>query len=210
MALNSDGQNSAHFDRRLALRCRGRFAPAAPLAEKEKAVQTYSWEGADRDTPEQFLAFSKAYLRAARVICRDLIENPDEHTYENGCACMFNARLSVELFLKATLFKANSSTQLSHDIDALFAQFKAAYVGDAYAWHPPFIVEVLGASSESEQLDWMKTHKKEYKQDQALRYPRSRDMQLWQHVVAFSATEFQNELNQLASDVARLESEIFS
>ena len=67
--------------------------------------------------PERFLEYAFAYLDSARVLCDQLIKKPGEVTYARGNACTFNARLAVELFLKASILKKYPSMKLHHLIE---------------------------------------------------------------------------------------------
>ena len=170
----------------------------------------YSNEVNDLPISESYLEYSDAYLFSAITICNALIENPDQLTYTRGCACIFNARLSVELFLKAALIKKNPNNQSYHAIEKLGSLYKKNYPEPQYHWDIPFMVEVLGASSEEEKEQITAEHIKEMPHDQFLRYPTNKSGKPWKVADAFSARGFMEVLNVIQADMQRLKHAIFS
>lgn len=120
--------------------------------------------------PEKHLELSKAYLFAAKVVCKKQEKAPESETYEKRCACMFNARLSIELFLKAAILKKDSNIKLHHVIETLAEKYKQLYPAIKYEWEVPFTVEVLGVDDKEESDKIANEHLKEYPQDQIFRY----------------------------------------
>jgi hypothetical protein len=116
------------------------------------------------------LHYAIEYLEVAKILCDHLIKNPEIETYALGSACMFNARLAVELFLKAAILRKDMNARLHHILEELGEEYKAAYPGNDFYWDIPFTVQVIGYEGvEKEQI--IKNHTKESPLDQALRYP---------------------------------------
>ena len=169
-----------------------------------------SWDSDNLTVPQKHLSLSEAYIQASIILCTELVKDPDTETYEKGCVVMFNARLGVELFLKAALLKINPGTKLHHDIDSLALEYSRLYPEDTFRWSIPFTSEKLGAKSKEELNESRKRLRQEYPQDQALRYPINKQKEEWAALSVFSAIEFMPIVMQVKSDVSRLKVAIFS
>lgn len=173
-------------------------------------MTVYSTEIRDLSISESYLEYSDAYLFSAITICNALIKNPDKLSYTRGCACIFNARQSVELFLKAALIKKDPNNPSHHVIEKLASLYTKNYPEPQYHWDIPFMVEVLGTSSEEEKNQITAEHIKEMPHDQFLRYPTNKRGKPWGVVDSFSARCFMKVLNGIQADMQRLKHAIFS
>ena len=158
---------------------------------------------------EQHVLNAEAYLYSSKLICQSMIDNLDFNTYSLACSCMFNARLAVELFLKAALIEKRDNIKLTHVIEELRDEYRRVYPDSRYSWDVPFCLEVYGYKEEDIPSVIKKSVKK-HPQDQMLRYPMGRDRKEWGVYSTFSAKEFIVELNKIENDFNRLKYEIFS
>ncbi|GGK78002.1 hypothetical protein GCM10007941_30110 [Amphritea balenae] len=169
-----------------------------------------SWDSDHLDIPERHLKFSEAYLHSARVLCENLVRLPASETFETGCACLFNARLAVELFLKAALLKKDPNIRLHHVIEELRDEYNKHYPESEFFWDIPFTVEILGARSQEEKEVMHREHLKSYPQDQVLRYPMNRQREPWEAAAQFSAPAFLINLDTIEADFQRIRGVIFN
>lgn len=93
-----------------------------------------SWDLDHMDIPARCLNYAAAYLEAAKVLCNHMIAAPEIETYALGSACMFNARLAVELFLKATILRKNKDASLHHVLEKLGIEYHLLYPESEYSW----------------------------------------------------------------------------
>ncbi len=160
------------------------------------------------EMPEKFLEYATAYLESAIVLCDQLIKNPSDVTYARGNACMFNARLAVELFLKASLLKKDPNADLHHVIERLRHEYARNYTEPRFHWVVPFTAQVVGGEAENNgQI--VKEHLKKNPPDQSLRYPMNKNREPWEGSGSFDAASFMRLLQTIKHDMGRLRPEIF-
>jgi hypothetical protein len=162
------------------------------------------------DTSNLFFEFSNAYLMAASVIVNHVINSPPINMDVAGSACMFNARLGVELFLKGAIVLKNPSARLTlHHLEYLRNEYRSLYSDPKYHWDVPFTVQFIGDSeSESKREKDLEKHLRERPLDQVFRYPIDNKGRPWERVSGFQQIWFRDFIAQIISDVQRLKKEI--
>ena len=160
------------------------------------------------EMPERFLEYAFAYLDSARVLCDQLIKNPSEVTYARGNACNFNARLAVELFLKASILKKDPNMDLHHVIEHLRDVYARQYVEPRFHWDVQFTTRVIGGEAAANERI-VKEHLKKNPPDQRLRYPMNKRREPWEESGTFDASNFMLVIQAIERDMVRLKQEIF-
>jgi HEPN domain len=173
-------------------------------------MPVYSFDIDNLSIPERHLNYSEAYLYSSKILCENLIRKPEQETYSKGCACMFNARLSVELFLKAALLKKDPNIKFHHVIDKLAILFKQHYPEKEFEWDVPFTIIVSGVDNDEKKAKMIKRHTNKQPQDQIYRYPIGKNKEPWDGVEQFSASAFISFVNEIENDMNRLKRAIYS
>ena len=160
------------------------------------------------DVPERFLEYAFAYLESAKILCDHLVKNPSEETYARGNACSFNARLAVELFLKASILKKDPNLDLHHVIERLRDEYVRHYTEPRFHWNLQFTTRVIGGEAAANgQI--VKEHLKKNPTDQRFRYPVNKQSEPWDGSGTFNASNFISTLQKIEQDMIRLRQEIF-
>lgn len=167
----------------------------------------------------QFLAFSEAYLEAAKQLCGALAACPADSSFPKGAVVMSVTLHGIELFLKAAILEKAPTEQFSgnvgHDLERLHKRYANLYPGKKYAFEAPFRTEelVLG-DPDPHIIEDLKRRLAEHKRatpaDQLHRYPRDSAGNLWEGFYSFEASSFAGEIGQVQKDILRLKDIIFS
>src|SRR5690554_1552451 len=141
-------------------------------------------------TADKFFGLSAAYLSAADKLAKhNSVELRSEIDYV-GSACMFNARLGVELFLKGMIVLRDPSAKVgTHVLERLAPKFREIYPGNEFNWSIPFTVQVVGGS-EQERAEAIRETIRNRPLDQVFLYPTDCKGRAWELLVDFSPSWF--------------------
>ncbi|MFA5572777.1 MAG: hypothetical protein WDA42_06695 [Candidatus Bathyarchaeia archaeon] len=156
------------------------------------------------ETADKFFGLSEAYFSAAEELARRYaIEHLQEPNYI-GSACMFNARLGVELFLKGMIVLRDPSAKVgTHVLEKLAPVFVGLYPESECAWSVPFTVQVIGGT-EDERSTAVEELIKNRPLDQVFRYPTNNAGQPWELVTNFNFSWFVQFLSGIIQDIKRI------
>jgi len=153
--------------------------------------------------PEQFCAFSEAYLDSAYRLCKILKISTRKRTYPRGAVVQFLTFHAVELFLKAAILNKYPNEGLHHDLEHLKKRYNALYPGKKFNFDVPFKpTSYLGF--EPHEIEPVKIP-----QDQLNRYPISKGFEVWEGAIGFKPESFLLVIERLKSDFDRISEMIF-
>lgn len=155
---------------------------------------------------DQYRSLADGYLFVAIKACEILVADPSQVTYSRCSACYFNARLSVELFLKALIHKQQGSVDVSHHIEKLRDRVLILYPELTDIWDIPFCTEFLGFYDLQKAQD---RFLKDYPIDQVLRYPTNKSGSVWSGVMIIEPGTFLQFLTKIQSDILKVSSSVF-
>ena len=162
-----------------------------------------NWEIDQRPIPEQFRAFSEAYLDSAYRLCKILKISTRKRTYPRGAVVQFLTFHAVELFLKAAILNKYPNEGLHHDLEHLKNRYKALYPGKKFNFDEQFKpTSYLGF--EPHEIEPVKIP-----QDQLNRYPINKDFEVWEGAIGFKPESFLMVIERLQSDFDRISEMIF-
>jgi hypothetical protein len=154
--------------------------------------------------PEQFSAFSAAYLDSAIRLCTVLARSTKKATYARGTVVLYLTFHATELFLKGAILKIapKENVGTTHNIETLNRRYKKLYPEKRYHFHLPFTAEEPDFSSiEPDKVKELKIIIKEIEKnnphDQKYRYPQNKKGKPWHGVHGFEPSSFLRELKQL-------------
>ena len=167
--------------------------------------------------PEQFMAFSDAYLDSACRLCTVLACSTKKATYARGTVVLYLSFHATELFLKgAILHKSpNENIGSTHNIETLYNRYLTLYPKNKNKF------ELLFKSSEPDYSEMEPNLVKELKieikeleksnpNDQRYRYPQNKNGKPWHGVQGFEASSFLLEIKQLRKEFLNMAKQIFS
>jgi hypothetical protein len=153
---------------------------------------------------------SDGYLFVAIAACKALNDDSSQVTYSRCLACYFNARLSVELFLKALIIKNQGSLDdddATHHIEKLRDKAYGLYPELAAIWDVPFCTQILGCdNTENAQKNFFK----DYPLDQVLRYPVNKSGKVWSGYMKIEPNELSQSLIDIRSKMNQVSTRVFS
>lgn len=155
-------------------------------------------------TAEKFFGLSTAYLCAADKLAKH--HNSESLTEIDyiGSACMFNARLGVELFLKGMIVLRDPQAKVgSHVLEQLAQKFIELYPEIKLNWDIPFTAQVIGGS-EQERAEAISKAIRQRPLDQVFRYPTDNKGQAWELLSNFNLSWFDEFLLDICSNMQRL------
>lgn len=160
-----------------------------------------SWEFDGIDTPQQFIELARAYLRAAKLLCLEIIEAFDNSKFEDSRVVCFITHHAIELFLKGMILKKRPDMNLHHNVQKLSEEFKKLYPLENLPI--PFKITVLGYCDPVQKTNEMQ---KKSPLDQVYRYPVNRLRKDWEidHEVFEPNSFLENVILPLKKDFARL------
>lgn len=162
-----------------------------------------NWEIVQRPIPEQFLAFSEAYLDSAYRLCKVLKISTRKRTYPRGAVVQFLTFHAVELFLKAAILHKCPNEGLHHDVVHLTNRYKALYPGKKFNFDVPFkAASYIGF--EPSEIKPIKMP-----QDQLNRYPINKDFEVWEGAIGFKPESFLIVIERLQYDIDNISKMIF-
>ena len=154
--------------------------------------------------PEQFSAFSDAYLDSAIRLCTVLARSTKKATYARGSVVLYLAFHATELFLKGAILKKapKENVGTTHNIGILNNRYKKLYPGKKYQFHLLFTSEEPDFSKiEPDKVKEfkiiIKKIEKDNPPDQKYRYPQNKKGMPWHGVHGFEPSSFLRELKQL-------------
>lgn len=166
--------------------------------------------------PEQFLAFSDAYLDSAIRLCTLLARSTKKATYVRGSVVLYLAFHATELFLKSAILKKAPKENIgaTHKIEILNNRYKKLYPGKRYQFNLLFISEESDLSDiEPDKVKEFKIIIKEIEKgnppDQQYRYPQNKKGMPWHGVHGFEPSSFLHELKQLREQFNSISELIF-
>lgn len=165
--------------------------------------------------PEQFLAFSEAYVEAAILLCEELVRNNAETTYVRGPVPLFLTHHATEPFLNAAILATDpeSSLRNNHDIKKLLQRYKNLYPGSIFAFEAPFIADDPDLKDMEPELvreyfKWKEGFEKQYPENQRYRYPLNRQRQPFVGAYGFEANLFLARLHVLKEKMEAISREL--
>jgi hypothetical protein len=161
-----------------------------------------NWEIDRSPIPDQFIAFSEAYLDSASRLCKILKLSTRKRSYPRGAVVLFLTFHSIELFLKAAILLKYPKDKLHHNVERLMGRYKELYPEKQFDFEIPFKTEYIGFEP---------SHKKPAPpmQDQLSRYPIGKNYETWPGAIAFEPESFLSIIESLQIDFHRLKEEIF-
>ncbi len=163
-----------------------------------------NWELSEKDLPEQFFAFSIAYLDSARRLCVVLKRSIIKATYARGCVVLYLTFHAVELFLKGAILSKSPNEKLNHDIEGYYKRYNNLYPKKTFNFELPYRTEYLGLEPEIIEL----VKKQQPPPDQLHKYPTDNKGSEWKGAFAFKPVEFVEIIEQLILDFGRIENKI--
>lgn len=156
------------------------------------------------EVAEKFFGLAKAYLMAAEALAGRVVD-ADHIPDVMASACMFNARLSVELFLKGMIVQRDPAGKFAtHKLEDLGVEFFRLYSGPEFRWKIPFTAQVVGGT-ESERRDAVKENLKMRPLDQVFRYPLDTKGTPWEMVSGVRDDWFRAFVDDIRSTMDRFE-----
>lgn len=158
----------------------------------------------ESEVAENFFGLAKAYLAAAKALAH---AEDSEGTIPEwmASACMFNARLSVELFLKGMIVLRNPAGKFAtHRLNELGQEFTRIYSERGFQWNIPFTVQFIGGSGE-ERAEALRKNLKNRPLDQVFRYPLDNNGKPWEMVASISSRWFLEFTDQIRCEMEQLE-----
>lgn len=159
------------------------------------------------EVANKYFGLSDAYLAAAcaLAICHNPANDANQMYY--GSACMFNARLAVELFLKGMIVLSSSSAKVgSHKLEDLAQTFASLYTKPECRWDVPFTAQVIqvGSDSLAKRNEAIKEVIKNRPLDQVFRYPTNNKGQCWELVDNLDFQWFLALVEKIRTDTNRI------
>lgn len=155
-------------------------------------------------TAEKFFGLSSAYLSAAEALAKNHNSELQSEIDYIGSACMFNARLGVELFLKGMITLRDPNAKVNtHVLERLAKKFLELYSGQEFQWSIPFTAQVIGGS-EQERIEAIQESIRLRPLDQVFRYPADNKGQTWELLVNFNPSWFNQFLLEIVENIDRL------
>jgi hypothetical protein len=156
------------------------------------------------ETSRKFFELSRAYFLAAKVLNDRACASESENTNAVGSAIMFNARLSIELFLKGAIVLRDPSAKITgHALEIHRNNYARLFPEAKFAWIVPFTVQFVGGSDE-ERAEAQARNLRERPLDQIFRYPVDNKGQPWDTLENFSSAQFAEPLAKIGADISRL------
>lgn len=152
------------------------------------------------DVPDEFKYLSDAYLDAAENLNAQIASGHLSSSYQRGQVILFLAFHAVELCLKACIMTVNPTANPAHHTLHKLADQINSLVPDLN-YCVPFSIEPVSLAS-SELREKMSANAKLAHQKH--RYPANNAGDPWQGVSAFSAQLFQQELQDIRSELVRI------
>jgi len=149
----------------------------------------FRWDLDGVAMPDRFFRMASAYLDAAIVLFRQMIEQ-GAGTYERALAANFMAEHAVELFFKGAVLQANRQITGTHDLDQLHGEFRNLYPGRRFEF-----TAAIG--------DFVAKHPKRPDSEYP-RYPIDRTGKTWDVSEHFILEIWEKELTRFAADFERL------
>ena len=151
--------------------------------------------------PEQYFAFSEAYIDSACRLCTVLARSSNKATYARGSVVLYLSFHATELFLKgAILYKSpQNNIESTHDIEKLFKLLFKSNEPDFSGIEPDLIKQL--------KLEIKKLNKNN-PSDQRYRYPQNTKGALWQGIQGFEASSFLLEIKQLREELNAISKQI--
>jgi len=166
--------------------------------------------------PEQFSAFSDAYLDSAIRLCTVLALSTKKATYVRGSVVLYLAFHATELFLKgAILNKAlTENVGTTHNIEMLNNRYKNLYPAKRYQFQIPFTSEEPDFSGiEPDKVKELKIKikgiERDSPHDQRYRYPQNKKGMPWHGAHGFEPSSFLRELKQFRKKLIDISELIF-
>ena len=154
--------------------------------------------------PEQFSAFSNAYLDSAIRLCTVLARSTKKATYVRGSVVLYLAFHATELFLKGAILKSvpEENVGTTHNIVNLNNRYKNLYPSKKYRFDLLFTSEEPDFSNiEPDKVKEFKIIieeiEKDNPHDQKYRYPQNKKGMPWHGAHGFEPSSFLRELKQL-------------
>jgi len=155
-------------------------------------------------TADKFFGLSAAYLSAADKLAKHNSSELQSDVDYVGSACMFNARLGVELFLKGMIVLRDPNAKVgTHVLEQLSRKFREIYPEKEFNWSVPFTVQIIGGS-EQERAEAIREAIHNRPLDQVFRYPTDNKGRAWELLVNFKPSWFNNFLLDICGDIQRL------
>lgn len=154
----------------------------------------------------QYRSLSDGYLFVAIAACKALVDESSQVTYSRCLACYFNARLSVELFLKALILKKQGSIDATHHIENLRDKACELYPELAAIWDVPFCTKFIGFDNINEAQN---RFFKDYPLDQMLRYPANKSGKVWSGHMEIEPNRLLHDLIKIKSDINKVSTSVF-
>ncbi len=155
-------------------------------------------------TTESFLGLANAYLKAAELLAADISTEriPDFI----ASACMFNARLSIEQFLKGMIVLRDPAAKfVSHKLEELSIEFHKCFPEPEYVWSIPFTTQVIGGN-DSERALAIRENLKARPLDQVFRYPIDNKGKPWAMVENVQTSWFSAFTHDIRKSMNRIRS----
>ena len=166
--------------------------------------------------PEQFSAFSDAYIDSAIRLCAVLARSTKKATYARGSVVLYLAFHATELFLKGSILKKapNEDVGRTHNIEILNNRYNKLYPGKRYQFHLPFTSEEPDFSNiEPDKVKDLKIIieeiEKDNPKDQRSRYPQNRKGAPWNGPPGIEPSSLLRELKQLRKQINEISDLIF-
>lgn len=155
-------------------------------------------------TVDKFFGLSAAYLSASDNLAKHNSAKLQSEIDFVGSACMFNARLGVELFLKGMIVLRNPNAKVStHVLEQLGPKFREFYPEKEFNWSVPFIVQIIGGT-EQERAKVISKAVRDRPLDQVFRYPTDNKGCAWELLANFSLSWFKEFLFDICTDIQRI------
>lgn len=158
---------------------------------------------------DQYRSLSDGYLFVAIAACKALVDDSSQVTYSRCSACYYNARHSVELFLKALILKKKGSIDekdANHHIEKLRDEAYGLYPFLADIWDVPFCTQILGCDNTEKA---QKKFFKDYPLDQVLRYPANKSGKVWSGYMKIEPNELSQSLKDIRSKMNQVSTRVF-
>lgn len=158
---------------------------------------------------DQYRSLSDGFLFAAIAACKALVDDSSQVTYSRCSACYYNARHSVELFLKALIIKNQGlldDDDATHHIEKLRDKAYELYPELAAIWDVPFCTKFIGFNNIKEAKN---RFFKDYPLDQVLRYPANKSGKVWSGYMKIEPNELSQSLKDIRSKMNEVSTRVF-
>lgn len=159
-------------------------------------------------TAYNFFGLSAAYFYAAEHLSKSIDSEVQSEIDFLGSACMFNARLGVELFLKGMILSRNQNAKVgTHTLEKLADSYSTLYPEERFRWNVPFVVQVVGGT-EHERTEAIRKAIITRPLDQVFRYPTDNKGKSWEMVSNFNPAQFNQFVLEIIKNTERIKREL--